>query len=90
MQYAPRTGTPVSGECPGDCPGSEQMTTRELMTNLRYHWGDVYAFSVSEGRYAATAKFGQGDVLTGDDPEELLAKIRRHYHRDPLEERSST
>jgi hypothetical protein len=38
----------------------------------------------------ATAKYGQHDVLTAADLEELLAKIRRHYRRDPLEERSST
>ena len=66
------------------------MTTKELMASLRYHWGDAYELAVADGHYTATAKFGQRDVLSADDAEELLVKIRRHYRRDSLEERSST
>jgi hypothetical protein len=42
------------------------------------------------GRYTATAMFGQRDVLSADDPDELLARIRGHYRREPLEERCTT
>lgn len=66
------------------------MRRQEVMAQLRFHWGDCYAFAAASGRYAATAKFGKRDVLTADDPEELLGKIRRHYRRKPLEERCST
>lgn len=60
------------------------------MTQLRFHWGDVYRIAYSAGQYTATAKFGDRDVLSADDPVGLLAKIRRHYRRDPPEERCST
>jgi hypothetical protein len=62
---------------------------QEAMAQLRYHWGDVYAFAVVHGRYTATAKYGDRDVLAADDASELLAKIRRHYRKSP-EERCST
>jgi hypothetical protein len=65
------------------------MTTRELLASIRYHWSDVYQITVANGQYTATAKYGERDVLAADDPEELLAKIRRHYRR-PGQERSST
>jgi hypothetical protein len=65
------------------------MTTRELVASIRYHWSDVYEITMANGRYTATARFGEREVLAADDPEELLAKIRRHYRR-PAEERSST
>jgi hypothetical protein len=52
---------------------------REALTVMRFHWGDVYRFAVVAGRYMATARFGTREVLAADDPEELLAKIRRHY-----------
>jgi hypothetical protein len=68
---------------------SECVTTRELLATIRYHWSDVYEITVANGRYTATAKYGQRDVLAASDPEELLGKIRRHYRRPP-EERSST
>lgn len=66
------------------------MRQREVMAQLRRHWGDVYRFSVVDGRYTATAKFGRRDVLDANDPEELLGKIRRHYRPGLLEERCST
>jgi hypothetical protein len=66
------------------------MTAREAIAQLRYHWGDRYSFSVTHGRYLATAKFGQREVLEADDPDELLRKIRRHYRSDGLQERCST
>ncbi len=66
------------------------MKRQEALAQLRYHWGDVYRFAVADGRYIATAMFGQRDVLSAADPDELLAKIRQHYRRDLLEERCST
>jgi hypothetical protein len=60
------------------------------MAQLRSDWGDVYLFAHAGGRYTATARFGQREVLSAEDPEELLARIRRHYRRDPPEERCST
>ncbi len=66
------------------------MRQREAIAQLRYHWGDVYTFTVADGRYIATARFGQRDVLYGAGPDELLGKIRRHYRQDLLEERCST
>jgi hypothetical protein len=62
---------------------------RELLADARYHWGDVYAFAITNGRYTATARYGERDVLAADNPEELLAKVRRHY-RPPVVERGST
>jgi hypothetical protein len=66
------------------------VTQREVMAQLRFHWGDAYRFTALKGHYTATAKFGSQDVLQADDPEQLLAQIRRHYRRDPPEERCST
>jgi hypothetical protein len=66
------------------------MRRQEAMAQMRYHWGDVYRFAVTDGRYTATAKFGQRDVLAADNPDELLASVRRHYRPDLLEERCST
>jgi hypothetical protein len=60
------------------------------MAQLNFHWGDAYAFAIVNGRYTATARFGQRDVLSASDPDNLLVKVRRHYRRDPPEERSST
>jgi hypothetical protein len=65
------------------------VRVREVMAQLRWHWGDVYDFAVVEDKYTATAKFGSRDQLSADDPEDLRALVRRHYRR-PLEERSST
>jgi hypothetical protein len=61
---------------------------REAIAQLRYHWGDVYRFALVDGRYTATARFGQRDVVSADDPDELLTRIRRHYPGPS--ERSST
>jgi hypothetical protein len=66
------------------------VTRRESLAQLRYHWGDAYVIAVIDGHYTATARFGQREVLDGLDPDELLRKIRRHYRRDPLQERCST
>jgi hypothetical protein len=63
---------------------------REALAQMRFHSGDAYRFAVVGGRYTATAKFGRRELLDADDPEQLLTKGRRHYRRDPLEERSST
>jgi hypothetical protein len=65
------------------------VTTREVLASIRYHWSDAYQITAVNGHYTATARYGDRDVLTADEPEELLAKIRRHYRR-PTEERSST
>lgn len=66
------------------------MTRQEALAQMRYHWGDSYRFAVVDGRYTATAKFGQRDVLAANSPDALLAKIRQHYRPDLLEERCST
>jgi hypothetical protein len=66
------------------------MRLREVMAELRYHWGDVYEFAVVGDRYTATAKFGSRDQLSADRPEELGAMVRRHYRPDLLQERCST
>jgi hypothetical protein len=66
------------------------MTSRELLASLRFHWGDTYDFHKAAGRYSATAKFGKGEILTAEDPEAHLTKVRRHYRPDPLDERCST
>lgn len=66
------------------------MRAREMMAQLRYHWGDRYEFTVADGRYMATARFGRRDVLEAADPEDLLGQVRRHYRPDILEERCST
>jgi len=65
------------------------MRRREAMAQLRYHWGDVYTFALVGGQYRATARFGKGDVLDADDPDELLRQIRRHYGPELLRERCS-
>jgi hypothetical protein len=61
---------------------------REALAQMRFHWGDVYVFAIVMGRYTATAKFSTHNVLTADDPEQLLDKIRQHYPGPS--ERSST
>jgi hypothetical protein len=66
------------------------MMRHEVMAQLRYHWGDAYAFTAASGRYTDTAKFGRRDVLTAEDPEQLLRKIRLHHRPELLEERCST
>jgi hypothetical protein len=66
------------------------MTSRELLASLRFHWGDKYEFKVTAGRYTAAARFGQREVLTAEDPEQLLTKVRRHYRPELLDERCST
>lgn len=49
------------------------------------HWGEAYHFTVADGRYPAMAEFGSGDKLSAEDPEALLAKIRRHYQPELLQ-----
>jgi hypothetical protein len=49
---------------------------------------DPYRIALRDGTYTATAKFGKCDVLSSDDPGELLRKIRQHYPGPS--ERSST
>ena len=49
---------------------------------IRFAWGSVYRVNapMSHGRvWSAAALFGSHDVLTADDAEGLLYKIRRHY-----------
>jgi hypothetical protein len=64
------------------------MTPKEALALLNFHWDDAYKFAFRDGRYTATARFGQCEVLGSDDPDELLLKIRRHYPGPS--ERSST
>jgi hypothetical protein len=66
------------------------MSPHEALAHLRFHWDDAYHFAFRNGSYSATAKFGRCEVLSADDPEELLRKIRRHYRRHRLVEKSST
>ncbi len=68
----------------------EAMRRQEVMAQLRYHWGDVYQFTIADGRYRAAARFGQREMLDAEDPRELLGKVRRHYRRDLPQERCST
>jgi hypothetical protein len=63
---------------------------REALAQMRFHWDDAYDFAFSNGSYNATAKFGQCEVLSSEDPEDLLRKIRRRYRRDRPIEKSST
>jgi hypothetical protein len=65
------------------------MTSRQAMARLRFHWGP-YGFIVKGGTYTAVAKFGSHDILIAEDPEDLLAQIRRHYGSDTTVERCST
>jgi hypothetical protein len=46
---------------------------------LRFHYGNVYAFTSEDGTYTAVAQFGGRDVLEADSPAELLTLVRRHY-----------
>jgi hypothetical protein len=55
------------------------VTTRELLAEMRFHWGDVYVFAACEEGFKATGKFGEREVLTAPDLQELLTKVRRHY-----------
>jgi hypothetical protein len=66
------------------------MRWQEVMAQLRYHWGDVYEFTIADGRYMATARFGQREILDAEDPQKLLGKVRRQYSRDLPQERCST
>jgi hypothetical protein len=67
------------------------VNRREALAHLRFHWGQEYKFRLAGGTYTATARFGKADVLEADDPEELLARVRRHYSRgNRPEERCST
>jgi hypothetical protein len=66
------------------------VSPRQALAHLRFHWDDAYNFAFSNGSYTATAKFGNCEMLSAEDPEELLRKIRRHYRRDRLVEKSST
>jgi hypothetical protein len=49
------------------------------LDDLQFHWGDVYTLRKARGRYTAEAKFGDHDLLAADSPDELAAKLRRHY-----------
>jgi hypothetical protein len=51
------------------------------LERLRHCWGDVYSISTAGGKCTATARFGAGDVLTADTPEDLQVLVRRHYER---------
>ncbi len=64
------------------------MRRREALAQLRFHWDDAYRIALRDGTYTATAKFGKCDVLTSDDPDDLLRMIRQHYPGPS--ERSST
>lgn len=66
------------------------MTSRQAMARLRFHWGGAYGFTVKGGAYTAVAKFGSHDILIAEDPEDLLAQIRRHYGSDTTVQRCST
>jgi len=55
------------------------MSIRSTMAYLRYRWEHAYTFAVSDGKYTALARSGDRDLLTADDPDELLIKVRRHY-----------
>jgi hypothetical protein len=61
---------------------------KEALALLNFHWDDAYHFALVDGTYTATAKFGKCDVLSSDDPDELLRQIRRNYPGPS--ERSST
>lgn len=52
---------------------------KTTLAYMRYHWEDAYTFEFANGKYSATAKFGAHELLTADDPDNLLIKIRRHY-----------
>jgi hypothetical protein len=65
------------------------VTRREQLASMKFHWQDAYDLRLTAGQYTATAKFGTHETLAADDPEQLLVMIRRHYRRDPPEERYS-
>jgi len=48
------------------------MSIRSTMAYLRYRWEHAYTFAVSDGKYTALARSGDRDLLTADDPDELL------------------
>lgn len=52
------------------------MTTLDY---LRKHWGTVYDFGESGGRYTATARFGDRQELASRDINELSVMIWHHY-----------
>jgi hypothetical protein len=64
------------------------MRPKEALALLNFHWDDAYRIAIRDGTYTATAKFGKCDVLSSDDPDELLRQIRQHYPGPS--ERSST
>ncbi len=54
----------------------------EDLNYIRHSWGSVYRINApfTHGRHwQAVALWGNHDVLTADNAEELLGKIRRHY-----------
>ena len=60
-------------------------TSQQQLVFLNTHWGRNYVFSVPQtagGQWTATARFGGHEQIQRQSAGDLLAEVRRHYHRN--------
>ena len=54
------------------------------LASLRWHYGDAYHFSVHRDGTWRAARTDNGEQLVGDSAEDLRAKVRQDYGRNPI------
>ena len=68
----------------GDDQAALPAGVARSLASLKWHYGDAYRFSVHRDGTWRAARTDNGEQLEADSAEDLRAKVREDYGRNPI------